>query len=339
MKAALCTGVGQIEIREVPRPVPGPGEVLVRVCSVGVCGSDVDGYRGQHPMIGFPIILGHECSGVIAETGAGVEGERIGEAVTVEPFFTCGVCPFCLEGTYNFCADLKIIGHQVAGAFAEYVLIPARFAHHKPGSVTFEEAAILEPCSGALHAIRRCGIQSGDVVTIIGCGTMGAFAIQHAANLGADVLVLEPLALKREAALELGAAYAVDPGREDPVARVRELTHGKMSDVVIEAVGHPATLAGTVGLVKNGGTIMLIGWTGNATDPFDLTNTTFKELTVLGTLGFCRDFPISMKMLAAGKLNVRRIITHRFGLDHVADALALLESGADGVWKAVVNMS
>jgi len=111
-----------------------------------------------------------------------------------------------------------------------------------------------------------------------------------------------------------------------------------MADVVIEAVGERETLAETVGLVKNGGTVMLIGWTGNETDPFDLTNTTFKELTVLGTLGFCRDFPISMKMLAAGKVNIERIITHRFSLDQVKEAIELLESGADGIWKAVVNM-
>lgn len=338
MKAAVCTGIGQIEIRDVPTPRPGPGEVLVKVRSVGVCGSDVDGYRGKHPMIGYPIILGHECSGVIAEAGQGVGAARVGEAVTVEPFFICRTCPFCLEGTYNFCSDLKIIGHQVAGGFADYVLIPADFAHHKPDSVDFEEAAILEPCSGSLHAVRRCGIQSGDFVAIIGCGTMGSFSTQHCRNLSAEVLVIEPVAFKRRAALELGATHVVDPYTEDVAAKVRELTNGKMADVVIEAVGEQETLAQTVGLVKNGGTVMLIGWTGNDTDPFDLTNTTFKELTVLGTLGFCRDFPTSMRLLAAGKVDIKRIITHRFDLDHVTDALDLLESGSDGVWKIVVNM-
>ncbi len=338
MKAAVCSGVGQIEITDVPRPVPDPGEVLVQIKSVGVCGSDVDGYQGKHPMIGFPIILGHECSGIIAETGPGVDPSRVGEPVTVEPFFTCDQCPFCLEGTYNFCSNLQIIGHQVPGAFAEYMLIPGKFAHFKPDNVSFEEAAILEPCSGALHAVRRCAIQSGDVVVIIGCGTMGSFATQHCRNLAADVIVIEPVAFKREAALELGASVVIDPDTEDALAVLSERTCGKMADVVIEAVGEQATLAQTVGLVKNGGTVMLIGWTGNATDPFDLTNTTFKELTVLGTLGFCRDFPISMKLLAAGRINVDRIISHRFDLDHVAEAIRLLECGGDSIWKAVVNI-
>ena len=338
MKAAICTEIGKIEIHDVPKPVPGPGEALVKVKSAGVCGSDVDGYRGQHPMIQPPIILGHECSGIIAEVGPGVPQSRLGEAVSVEPFFTCGKCPFCLEGTYNFCSDLKIIGHQVAGAFAEFVLIPAKFAHPMPEGVTFEEAAILEPCSGALHAVRRCGIQSGDFVVIVGCGTMGSFATQHCRNLSAEVLVIEPVAFKREAALDLGAAHAIDPGAQDAEAAVRELTGGKMADVVIEAVGERKTLEQTVSLVKNGGKIMLIGWTGNAADPFDLTNTTFRELTVLGTLGFCRDFPISMKLLGAGKVNIRRIITHRFDLDHVQEAIEMLAHRADGIWKAVVNM-
>lgn len=338
MKAAVCTGIGKIEIQDVPKPVPGPGEVLVKIKSVGVCGSDVDGYRGKHPMIGYPIILGHECSGIIAEVGEGVDAARVGEAVTVEPFFICGTCPFCQEGTYNFCADLKIIGHQVAGAFAEYMLIPSAFAHFKPDNVSFDEAAILEPCSGALHAVRRCGIQSGDTVVIIGCGTMGSFATQHCRNLSAEVIVIEPVAFKRQAALELGAATALNPETDDVEAEVTRITNGKMADVVIEAVGEEDTLARTVGLVKNGGTIMLIGWTGNKTDPFDLTNTTFKELTVLGTLGFCRDFPISMKLLAERKVDIERIITHRFQLEQVQDAIEQLESGADGVWKSVVNI-
>jgi len=339
MKAAVCTRPGVIELQEVPRPEPGPGEVLMQVRSVGVCGSDVDGYRGKHPMIGYPIILGHECSGIIAEVGDGVDPARVGEPVTVEPFFVCGTCPFCQEGNYNFCIDLKIIGHQVPGAFAEYVKIPAEFAHRKPDNVSFEEAAIVEPCSGALHAVRRCGIQSGDFVVVIGCGTMGSFVVQHCRNLSAEVLVIEPVEFKRQAALELGAAHVVNPGEQDPAAVVRDLTGGKMADVVIEAVGEPETLAETVSLVCNGGVIMLIGWTGNPTDPFDLTNTTFKELRVLGTLGFCRDFPISLKLMSMGRLDLKRIITHRFDLDHVRDAIELLESGRDNVWKAVVNVS
>ncbi len=339
MKAAVCTGVGEIHIRDIPEPAPKAGEVLIRVKSVGVCGSDVDGYRGTHPMIEFPVVLGHECSGIIAEVGPGVAAARVGEAVTVEPFFTCDQCAFCLEGNYNFCADLKIIGHQVQGAFAEFMPIPAKFAHFKPPEVSFDAAAILEPCSGALHAVRRCRIQSGDTVVIIGCGTMGSFALQHCRNLSAQPIVIEPLAFKRRAARELGAAHVLDPATDDPPAAVREITAGNMADVVIEAVGERETLAETVGLVKNGGTVMLIGWTGNAADPFDLTNTTFKELTVLGTLGFCRDFPISMKLLAEGRIDVERIITHRFDLFQVEEAIEQLETGADNVWKSVVRVS
>ncbi|MFO7870480.1 MAG: alcohol dehydrogenase catalytic domain-containing protein [Kiritimatiellia bacterium] len=338
MKAAVCTGVGEIEIRDVPKPEPGPGEVLVRVKSAGVCGSDVDGYRGKHPMIGFPVILGHECSGEIAETGEGVDPGRVGEAVTVEPFFTCGECAFCEQGTYNFCSNLKIIGHQVDGAFAEYVLIPSKFAHFKPENVSFDEAAILEPCSGSLHAVRRCNIQSGDFVTVIGCGTMGSFTVQHCRNLGAEVLVIEPAAFKRELARELGAAHVLGAADGEKAAYVAEKTGGKMSDVVIEAVGEPETLFETVGLVKNGGVIMLIGWTGRDSDAFDLTNTTFKELTVLGTLGFCRDFPVSMQLLSQGKIDIERIISHRFGLEEVKEAIELLERGDDNVLKAVVNV-
>ncbi|NQT86108.1 alcohol dehydrogenase catalytic domain-containing protein, partial [bacterium] len=204
MKAAVCTARETIAIEDVPKPEPKAGEALVEVRATGLCGSDVDGYLGRHPMIQWPIIMGHECAGVVAEVGAGVTAWKPGDEVAVEPFFTCKTCPACIQGKYNLCKDLLITGHQVAGSLAEFVIAEAGFLHRKPDNVSFEAAAIAEPTSGSLHAVERCGLRLGDVVVIIGCGTIGVLAMQHAINKGAEVLIADIDDRKLEVARSLG---------------------------------------------------------------------------------------------------------------------------------------
>lgn len=337
MKAAVCKDCETIVMEEVPVPKPGPGEALVEVKATGLCGSDVDGYTGHHPMIKWPIILGHECSGVVADLGPGVDDWKVGDEVVVEPFFTCRKCPACLKEKYNLCVDLKIIGHQVPGSMAEYTMAEARFLHRRPENVSFAEAAIAEPVSGALHAVERCNLRLGDFVTIIGCGTIGSFAMQHALNKGAEVLIADPEEFKLKAAKGLGVQHAVNPKKGNLEKKVKELTGGVGADCVIEAVGHPETLAMTVRLVKRGGTIMLIGWSGNKTDPFDLTSLTLDELTVLGTLGFCWDFPVALKLMSVGKVKVAPIITHQLPLERVEEGIKMLKNHEKGVWKIAIT--
>lgn len=337
MRAAVCKARETIAIEQVPRPMPGEGEVLVRVRATGLCGSDVDGYAGRHPMIRWPVILGHECSGVVAELGPGVSDWAVSDEVAVEPFFTCKRCPACRRGKYNLCADLKIIGHQVPGTLAEYVVAEARFLHRKPANLPFEEAAIAEPASGSLHAVERCGLRVGDFVVIVGCGTIGSLAMQHALNKGADVLIADIQDFKLDVARKLGANETLNPRTADLRARVMQMTGGIGADCVIEAVGHPDTLASTIGLVKRGGTIMLIGWSGNEADSFNLTAVTLDELTVLGTLGFCWDFPTALRLMSSGKVKVGPIITHRLPLERVEEGIKLLQGNGEGVWKIVIT--
>jgi L-iditol 2-dehydrogenase len=337
MKAAVCVDRERIVIQDVPVPKPKRGEALVEVKATGLCGSDVDGYTGNHPMIQWPIILGHECSGVVAELGPGVEGWEPGDPVAVEPFFTCKKCPACIRSKYNLCVDLKITGHQVPGSMAEYVIAEACFLHRKPENIPFAEAAIAEPASGSLHAVERCNLRLGDFVAIIGCGTIGVLAMQHALNKGARVLIADLEDFKLKVARKLGVHYTLNPRREDLKARVRELTGGVGADCVVEAVGEPETLAETVGLVKRGGTIMLIGWSGNLTDPFNLTSVTLDELTVLGTLGFCHDFPVALRLMSMGKVKIKPIISHRLPLERVEEGIHMLDSRAKGVWKIAIT--
>jgi 2-desacetyl-2-hydroxyethyl bacteriochlorophyllide A dehydrogenase len=337
MIAAVCTEREKIELQEVPTPLPKEGQVLVKVNASGICGSDVGGYTGHHPMMKWPLIMGHEASGTIAQVGPNVHGIDTGDPVAVEPLFTCRKCNACLRGKYNLCMDLKIIGHQIPGTFAEYVIAEAGFVHPKPDNITFEEAAIAEPASGSLHAVERCNLRLGDVVAIIGCGTMGFLAMQHALNKGTEVLAIDKDARKLDLAKEMGAHHVVNPANQDASELIRGLTKGSGADCVIEAVGIPETLASTVALVKRGGTIMLIGWSGNTTDSFNLTSLTLDELTVLGTLGFAHDFPIALKLMSKGKLKIMPLISHRVPLKKVEDGIRLLKSHADGVGKIIVT--
>jgi len=336
MRAAVVHEPGRVRIEDVDKPEPGPGQVVVKIKATGICGSDVDGYLGRHPWISYPIILGHECAGVVDTVGDGVEKWQPGDRVAVEPFFICGKCPACVQGHYNMCRDLDVIGHQVSGSFAEYQLIGARFLHTLPENVSFEEGSTIEPISGSRHAVERCNLHLGDLVVLIGCGTIGYFALQHVLNKGARALVCEPDVQKREMAQAKGAEHVLDPRQESPQDRVMELTDGVGADCVIEAVGLPQTIAGTVRLVRKGGTIMLIGWTGHESDPFDTTTLTLHELNVLGTMGFAFDFPVGMDLLARGKVDAKSIITHRFPLERCVEAMEMVHEKRDGVWKAVL---
>ena len=336
MKAAVCHKPWDLRIEDVDKPEPGEGQAVVKIKATGVCGSDVDGYTGKHPWIHHPIIMGHECSGVVDTVGPGAKKVKPGDEVVAEPFFVCGECPACQKGTYNLCRDITIIGHQVPGSFAEYILMDERFLHPKPEGVGFEEGALAEPISGSLHAIGRCRLAIGDFVVLLGCGTIGYFLLQHALNSGARVLVSEPEERKRQAAERLGARWTLDPGRQSVLDKVMDLTDGVGADCVIEAVGIPETIKETIALGRKGGTVMLMGWTGNETDPFDTTTLTLDEMTVLGTMGFAHDFPVTLELLASGKIDAASIITHRFPLEQCLEALETLHEKRDGVWKAML---
>lgn len=336
MRAAYCSKPGDLRMIDVPKPKAGPGQAVVKVRAAGVCGSDVDGYLGTHPWIGYPIILGHECSGLVDELGQGATRFKKGDPVVVEPFSVCGRCPSCLRGTYNMCRDIQIIGHHIPGCFAEYILMEERFLHPLPAGVSLDAGAVVEPMTGALHAVGRCRLSIGEWVVLLGFGTVGYFLAQHVLNSGAKLLVSEPEARKRDKARSLGAHGVLDPHKDFLLERIMDITDGVGADCVIEAVGSAETLQKTVSLVRKGGRVMLMGWIGKDPVPFDTTTLTLNELTVLGTMGFAWDFPTSLDLLARGKVEAESIITHRFPLDRCLEAIQTLHEKKEGVWKAML---
>jgi len=257
MRAVRLHAPEQLSVEEVPRPIPGPNDLLVRVEACGICGSDRHMYRGEFPTA-KPVTLGHEFSGIVEEAGEAVEGFRIGTRVTGDPNISCGQCADCLDGRPNLCAGLSAIGVHRDGGFAEYVLVPAGQAVALPPGLDPLHGAFCEPVSCCLHAIDVARLAPGASVVILGGGVIGLLMVELALLAGAGMVVLSTRqAPRRELALRLGAHHAVDAGG-DPVAVLRALLPGG-ADVVFECAGVGETVRQSISVARRGGTVVLFG--------------------------------------------------------------------------------
>lgn len=337
MKAAICTEPGKIVIKEVKTPKPKGNQVLIEVKACAICKSDLSGYLGKHPLMKCPVILGHECSGVIAEVGPHVTKAKVGQRVAVETFFyVCGQCAGCKTGQYNVCKDVQIIGHNVPGAFAEYVLANGDFVFEAPDNVPFEHAALTEPTSVGVHAVKRCGVQVGDFVVIIGMGAIGLFVLQVAKLAGAEVMVVDVQPFRMKMARKFGADHVVDASKENPVEAVMKATGGDGADCVIEAAGTSKTLQLMVDVARSGATLMPIGFTGKDYDEINMGRITLGEMKLYGILGFCRDFPTSLKLMGRGRIDVGAMVTQKFSLEEVEKGIQMMQDPKANMIRGIV---
>jgi L-iditol 2-dehydrogenase len=283
----VAPGPGNMELREAPRPTPGPGQVVIRVKAAGICGSDlhIRAWDIKIPMRP-PMITGHEFSGVIDELGSGVEGWQVGERVTGEPSYSvCGVCPWCRTGAYNLCPERKVLGYWVDGAFAEYTVVPADRLHRLPENVGFHEGALVEPLACCVHGVLELtGIGAGELVVVSGPGAIGLLAMQVARTCGARIVVVgtEADAHRLDVARSLGADYAVEVGNGRPQDLVGELSDGVGADVVLECSGAPAAVDVGLDLVRRQGRYTQIGLFGRPVT-VDWERIAYKELRVTGS--------------------------------------------------------
>ena len=309
---------GAVELREVPRPAaPADDEVLLQSRGVGVCGSEVHQYHNTHSWpVNVPVILGHEFCGVVAEAGRSVKGFRAGDRVTSETAARiCGRCVYSRTGEYNLCAQRLGFGYGVDGAMADYVRVPERCLHHLPDSVSFEAAALTEPCSVAYNATCvKTHIRPGDSVLVFGPGPIGLLCLWMARLAGAGWL--GAAGLKQDeprlaVAKELGADLTIVLGKENPDAlpeALRSVGDGLGVDVVIDATGHSATLKSAMAAVRPGGQITKVGW-GPQPLEFSIDPIVQKAARIQGS--FSHNYVIWEKVLAlmgSGRLDPRRLI-------------------------------
>jgi L-iditol 2-dehydrogenase len=328
MKAAVMDRPFSMELKEVQVPTPKQDEVLVQVYCIGICGSDVHYY--EHGRIGRyevkqPIILGHELAGVVVQIGSDVTNVSVGDRVAVEPGVTCGRCDYCKSGRYNLCPDVVFMATPpVDGAWAEYVAVRSDFLFKLPDAMSFEEGALLEPLSVGFHAMRRAQVKPEDRVLITGLGPIGLLAIEAAKLFGVtEIYGSDVVAFRRDLALEMGASQVLNPLEDDIGKRLEQLSGGKGIDVIIETSGNAKAISDTVDLVKRGGRIVFIGLPIADTIPLNISSLIDAELNVYGLFRYANTYPAAIQALSNGKRDIRRVITHKFALDDIKEAVEL----------------
>lgn len=319
MTASVLIAPSTIALQDVPVPALGRTQVLVKVEAVGVCGSDTHFYETGNIgdiVVEGPVILGHESAGVIVAGGEDVPASRIGTRVAVEPQTVCRRCRYCKKGSYHLCRDVAFYGAwPVDGSFAEYEIIDDDFAHDIPHGMTFEQAAMAEPVSVAVHAVRKAGVTSGSRVLITGAGPIGVLNAQVARAFGAsEIVISDPVENRRRFAEEHGATRAVDPGTTD-FSRLDE-----HFDCYIDASGNARAIDSAIPTIRPGGIAVLVGMGGDRLElPIALMQ--HREITLTGTFRYVNTWPDAIALIDSGKIDVDSLITGRFGLDEVEDAL------------------
>jgi L-iditol 2-dehydrogenase len=323
-------GTGNMELREAPAPRPAPGQVLIRVKACGVCGSDlhVRHWDTRLPMK-LPVIIGHEFSGEIDELGQGVEGWKIGEAVTCEPTYeACGVCLHCQAGFYNLCPSRRVLGFWTNGAFAELVAVPARRLHRLPPGVCFEEGALSEPLACCVHAVcELTPINPGELVLLSGPGAIGLFCLQLARLAGAKVVVAGTSAdrARMKVAALLGADRLVNVQEEDLGEVVAGLSGGVGADVTLECSGSEAAANTGIELVRKRGRYTQVGLFGRPIR-IDFEKIAYKEIQVTGSMAQrWSAWRRALQLLGEGKVSLKPMVTDVMPLGRWSEAFDQLD--------------
>lgn len=331
MKASRFLGNKTFAVTDLPTPHAGPGELVLRNQVCGVCGTDVHIYHGEPGSadVNPPVVLGHEYSGEVVEVGEGVTGFAVGDHVTVDPNIYCGHCAYCQNGKKQLCPSMEAIGVTRDGGFAQYSRIPASQAFKLEPTVPWEAAAMAEPLACCLHGIDLAGIQVGDKVCVVGGGAIGLLMVQLAKLSGASQIVLsEPNEKRRQVGLQLGANAALDPTRPDAQEVFAQVLDGG-ANVVIECVGNVPAVKSAFQFAGKGATVLLFSVPKvDATFDLPLFDVYKKELTIKGSFVNPDTHARAVALINSGKVDFDPIITHRFTLDQLPEAIAMQMSDA-----------
>lgn len=338
MKALFLTEIGKSEIREIPKPILKSGEILLRIGMVGFCGGDLNGFKGMFPLQEYPNILGHEVGGTVEEIGMDVPKHiQVGMKATIYPYLNCGACVACRAGRPNACKDNKTMGVRRPGAMTRYLAIPWEDLYFSE-KLSLRELALAEPLTVGFHAVDRGRVTQSDRVAVFGCGIVGLGAVASAVNTGAEVIAIDLDQSKLSIARKIGVAHTINPNLENLHQRLQDLTGGDGPDVVIEAVGSPATYRSAVEEVAFLGRVVCIGY---AKHPVEFNTALFvqKEIEILGSRNCVgtKDFPQVIEYLEAGKFPVDEVISKVISIDQGPKTLADWADNAEGIVKIMID--
>ncbi len=341
MKALLLSEYKKLEIVNVPLPAPARDEILVRVAACGICGSDVHGYDGSSGRRIPPIVMGHEAAGIVAAVGDGVKTFDKGDRVTFDSTIYCGECDFCRRGEVNLCDRREVLGvscgdYRRAGAFAEFVVVPARIAYRLPDNLSFLEAALLEAVSVALHAVSLVSIQPGSGALVVGAGTIGLLIQQALRVAGCSRIYVTDLDMNRLALSESLGATSVLLSSSNLLEKVLHGTNGFGVDVAVEAVGNTAAVQSAVNCVRKGGNVVLVG---NVTPEIalPLQKIVSRQITLHGSCASAGEYPRAIDLLSRGEIKVKPLISAVSPLNDAPRWFERLYAREPGLMKVVVE--
>ena len=344
MRAGRFYEVGKpLKVEAIPIPELSPGEVLVNVKACGICGSDIHiVYEGVTPTAYSPITLGHEPSGVIAALGDEVKDWRIGERVAVNPFVTCGKCVNCLSGNSQICLFRRVIGIHIEGGLAEFLKVPSKNLVHLPESIPFDQGGIaVDAVATPFHAITKRGaLRVGEKVAVFGCGGLGIHGVQIAKICGASlVIAVDTTNSALERAKKVGADEVINPRRENPVRKIKEMTGGMGVDLAVEFIGIKETIEQAIGCVRTGGRVVVVGLGPEAISLPPPAAFVRSELSFLGSYGSATsEMQSVINLVASKKLNLSESITKRFPLEEVNKGLDHLHQKIGNPIRIVIEI-
>ncbi len=343
-RGAYMTGLDKMIIKDIDMPKAGEKQVVVSIEYVGICGSDVhyfhSGRCGAYEVKDDEFMLGHECAGTVVEVGEGCEKLKVGDRVCLEPGITCGECEFCKSGRYNLCPDVQFLATPpVQGCYEDYIAFPENMCFKLPDNVSTKEGALIEPLSVGMHAANQSGVTLGDTVVILGSGCIGLVTMMACKAHGASTLIVADLVDARlEKAKELGATYVINSSKTDVFEELNKITDGKGADKVFETAGSPVTIAQTPFVVKRGGTITLVGISAQEEITYNFAQIMDKEATIKSVFRYRNVYPSAIAAVSSGAIDVSKIVTHEFDLDHIQEAFEETINNKTDLVKTIIKV-
>jgi L-gulonate 5-dehydrogenase len=337
MKIGIVEKPGTLAVAERDKPeIKNPGDVLIKVRRVGICGSDIHIYHGRNPFAVYPRVWGHEFVGEVLETGEDVKNTRRGDRVVVEPIISCGTCYACRQGRGNVCESLQVMGVHIDGGCQEYVVVKAANIHILPAGLPWDEAVLIEPFTIGAQTAYRGNIQAGDLVLVLGAGTIGLTAVKMAELAGAEVIAVDIVEGKLSYAKAHGAKHTINAANENLAERVREISGGMMANVVVDAVCSKKSFEDALQLCSAAGRVVELSFNETPSEivPVGIIK---NEISICGSRLQTKRFPVVIDYIRRGKLSLAGFVSRSYPIDQMAEAFDYVEKNNATVRKVVIS--
>lgn len=339
MRAVVLHTPRKFEMIERPRPVPGAGEVVVRIAATAVCHTDLEIYTGRHPGVRYPVVMGHEATGTVDAVGPGVTGLQPGQHVLINPVIACGRCDCCARGAEHLCRNAGILGREFEGSLGQYVRLAKRYVHPLPPHLPLGEATLIETLATVRHGQQRVGLLAGESVAVLGQGTTGLLHTRLAVLAGANpVIAISRTKWKLDMAMGMGAHHAVPVSAEAAVDEVLRLTNGAGVNVVIDTAGGAEALRAGVDMLCPGGRFCSFSISHESASNFSLFPLYYKEVSIIGSRALTPgDIDASIELVASGKIDVSGFVTTTYPFDRTAAAFEEYERNPGRILRIVID--